>query len=449
MSRSRICVIGLGYVGLTLATTLAKVGFQVYGLERDREKASAVRKGESPFYEPQLAPLLSRCLEEGSFEVAETLDSIRSVRFDTIFSCVGTPLETGGQGPDLSQVTGAAKQVGGVLRDNALIVNRSTVPVGTTRSVFLPILEEESGLKAGEDFLLACAPERTVQGAALRELRELPQIVGGINDESVSRAADVLNRVTRTIVRVSSLEAAEIIKLFDNTYRDVNIAVGNVFGLICEDLSLNAHEIIQAANFGYSRNRLLLPGAAAGGTCLSKDPYLLLAPAGLTRDYALVRMARSVNEGMPLHVANILREELAKIGLPLGAASVLVLGFAFKGKPPTDDVRNSPTRVLVESVAADGPRLFGYDPAVARADIESMGVTPVKDLEEVRGVVDAVVVMTNHDAFAGLDVAQLRRTDRPLVVVDGWNILDSLVSSKDVIYRCVGIGVPRRSRTAG
>lgn len=444
MNRTKICVIGLGYVGLTLAASLAKVGYQVSGVEKDREKVAMMLRGEAPFHEPQLAPLLERCSSEGTLAVVDDLDSIKSIRFDTIFSCVGTPLKEGTREADLSQLTSAGHQVGRILRKGVLVVNRSTVPVGTTRSVFMPILEEESGLRAGSGFLLACAPERTVQGAALRELRELPQIIGGVNDESVSRAADILNRLTRTIARVSSLEAAEAIKLFDNTYRDVNIAIGNMFGLACEELGLDAHEIVQAANFGYSRNRILLPGAGVGGVCLEKDPHLLLASVPDTVNCDLIRTARSINEGMPLHVADILQRELSSLGVALESATVLVLGFAFKGDPPTDDVRNSPSSTLVDALKESGVRIFGYDPVVDAHAIESMGTTPVTDLTELHGEVDAVVLMTNHRAHAELDLTQFRKKEQPLVIIDGWNILERIGPEDGIVHRCIGVGLPPR-----
>ncbi len=436
----RICVVGLGYVGLTLSTALARAGFDVYGLERDSEHAAAILAGEPPYHDRMLKSELKSSLAEGRLKVIDGADFPTGKAFDAAFSCVGTPLKKGSRTPDLSQLKSAATSIGRVLQKETVVVNRSTVPVGSTRTVFKLILEKESGLSAGDDFLLACAPERTVEGAALEELEHLPQIVGGINDESVNRTVDILNRLTRTLVRVSSLEAAEITKLFDNTYRDVNIALGNLFGLMCEDLNLDASEVISAANLNYSRNRIFSPGAGAGGACLSKDPFILLASLPEQGRYRWIQLARNINEGMPVHVADILQRELSKLGTPMQGASILVLGFAFKGHPPTESVRDSPTKILVRELGGNGAKVFGYDPVVKPGVIKVMGADPIGDLEVLRSGVDAAVAMTNSRTFSDLDLTPLRRKGKPLLVVDGWNILKGTVTSPGIVYRCLGSG---------
>jgi len=266
---------GLGYVGFTLALVLADVGYNVIGIDKDKKKIEKLKSGQAPMYEPQIEYFLNSAISTGRISFSENIPAITEKSVYMI--CVGTPIDEQTLQPFLENLKSVAVEIGKHIKKGELVILRSTVPVGTTRNFVRKIIEQESNLKTPSEFFLAFAPERTLQGAALKELRQLSQIIGGIDSESVEKAASIFNNVTRTIVKVSSLEAAEVVKLLDNTYRDITIAIGNLCGKMCSSLNLDAREVIGAANYGYSRNKILFPGAGVGGGCLVKDPYLLIS----------------------------------------------------------------------------------------------------------------------------------------------------------------------------
>lgn len=434
-----ICVLGLGYVGLTLGTVLSDVGYRVTGVDRDAKLIAGVQAGKPHFHEKGLEEMMKAITKLPHPPVYQTglPKSCATVYVIT----VGTPILRPSLEPNLEYVRSATAEVARVLRKGDLVILRSTVPVGTTRKVALPMIEQASGLKAGVDFDLAFCPERTVEGKALRELRELPQIVGGLNEASRERAARLFRRSTQTIIDVGSLESAEMLKIMDNTYRDVMFAYANQMALLCEGLGLDLTPLVRAANQGYNRNSIPVPSPGVGGACLSKDPYILASvckDAGV--DASLFLLGRKINECMPVHTVDRVAHELAGAGKQIAGAEVLVLGFAFKGKPETSDMRDSPTLDLVRVLKERGANVRGHDPLVPASEISALGVRVCELAEGFRGA-DAVIVMLNHSTYEEMDVAGLLETTRkPLVVIDGWHIFnpDDLAELAGVTYRCIG-----------
>lgn len=429
-----ICVIGLGYVGMTLTAVLADVGFPVTGIDRDGEIIHRARRADPHFHEAGLADMLGRL----PIAFRTTLTAPCAT---TYVITVGTPILPTSRRPDLAHVRAAAREVGQVLKPGDLVLLRSTVPVGTTREVVVPTLEELSGLRAGADFDVAYCPERTVEGRALLELRELPQIVGGLTEAAVDRAARLFGRCTDTVVKVGSLEAGEMIKIMDNTHRDMMFAYSNQIAVLCEALGLDMVPLVRAANHRYARNSIPLPSPGVGGACLSKDPYIL---ADLCReagvDPSLFLLGRSVNESMPIHVCNRLDADLRQLGKDLEGAEVFVLGFAFKGRPETSDYRHSPTLDLLRALSERGASVRGHDPLVPADELAALGVRPCSVEDGFHGV-DAAVVMLDHPMYAEMNLAAMTKTmATPGVVVDGWRLYDadSLADVPDVIYRGVG-----------
>ncbi|MEK7608997.1 MAG: nucleotide sugar dehydrogenase, partial [Patescibacteria group bacterium] len=245
----QIGVVGLGYVGLTLALTLADLGFRVRGFDTNPRVAKSLRSGRPHFFENGLEDILKDSLKK-SFEVVDDFKGADNC--DVYFIAVGTPLAVNKK-PNLDHLKSASYMVGRVLKNGDAVVLRSTVPVGATRNVVIPILEKISGLKSGDDFSVAFAPERTVEGKALEELRILPQVVGGINWASADIAANIFNHLTHSVILVDSLEEAEMVKLVNNTYRDVVFSFANELALVCNKLGLNTRRVIEAANRGYTR----------------------------------------------------------------------------------------------------------------------------------------------------------------------------------------------------
>lgn len=270
-----IGVVGLGYVGLTLALTLADVGFKVKGFDTDPKVMRSLSQGKSHILEPGLDTFLKDYLGKNFYLVPNFSGSNNC---DVYFVAVGTPLKQG-KTPNLSYLKDAATNIGKVLKNGDTVILRSTVPIAVTRKVVLPILERVSGLHGGQDFLLAFAPERTVEGKALEELRALPQIVGGLNHASADAAANIFSFITNSTVFVNSLEEAEMVKLINNTYRDVTFGFANEVSLISRRWGVDTKRVIEAANHGYERSRIPMPSPGVGGYCLEKDPFIFALSA--------------------------------------------------------------------------------------------------------------------------------------------------------------------------
>lgn len=431
-------ILGLGYVGLTLSTVLADIGFPVVGIDRDNELIADLKKGKPHFHEKGLEQMLAS-VDQRPWPPQYQI-SLPKPCADIYIVTVGTPIQRPSMEPNLDYVRSATREVAGVLRCGNLVILRSTVPVGTTRNVVLPMLEQTSGLKVGVDFDLAFCPERTIEGKALRELRELPQIIGGYNEASAKRAHELFGRVTSTIIDLGSIEAAEMLKIMDNTYRDMMFAYANQIALVCNAVGLDMVPIVHAANQGYNRNNIPVPSPGVGGACLSKDPYILASvcrQAGI--DPSLFIKGRAVNEFMPIYTVSRVYEAIGKLGGGISGGTVLVLGFAFKGKPETSDMRDSPTLDLVRELLRRGARVFGHDPLVPGDEIEALGVEPVS-LDEGFAAADAAIVMIDHPLYANLDVAALvDGRSRPIIVMDGWHLCGAMELHRhpNIIYMSV------------
>ncbi|MFY9462611.1 MAG: nucleotide sugar dehydrogenase [Candidatus Sungiibacteriota bacterium] len=423
--RERICVIGMGYVGLTLALVLAKKGFRVHGVEARPELAAKLQGGKPHFYERGLEPLLGACLKSGAFSVSESIPA--DAAMDVFIVAVGTPLDQATKAPMIDALQSAADSISGQARDGALVILRSTVPVGMTRSAVLPILRHT----AQKNIFLAFCPERTIEGKALEELEYLPQIVGGLDEESARRAESIFERVTSKVIRVSSLEAAEMTKLIDNSYRDLCFAFANEIAVIARHLGLDGVEVIRAANDGYPRTNVASPGFC-GGLCLKKDPQILaLSAEAAGYRPRLVRAARQVNEDMHHYAAVRIAHHLKAVGKDIASAKIFISGFAFKGRPETDDIRDSPTlEVLAELRGLGARRVAGHDFVVASGVIASLGVEPVSLMEGFRGT-DCVMFMNNHASYESVDLTEYLPLLSPdALIFDGWRLFDEALIKK-------------------
>lgn len=427
---TRVGVVGLGYVGLTLAVTLAKKGFTVFGADRVPRVVEALAAGRPHLFEPGVEEAWRAFLGE-RLHVATALPR---APLDAIVLCVSTPVESATHAPDLEGLRAAARAVAAGCAPDTLVIVRSTVPVGASRGVVLPELLARWGRAR-----LAFCPERTIQGQALRELEQLPQVVGGLDDASAEAAAALFARVTPRVVRVSSLEAAELVKLVNNCHTDLIYSFGNEVALLAERAGLDPLEVIRAANVDYPRPDLSRPGYVGGG-CLSKDPYILLASGkALGHEPWLVGRARALNEYLPGHAA---RHFLALLGQARGGldgARVALLGFAYKGWPPTDDMRGAPVLAMLEVFREARLTLAGHDFLVAPQIIRDLGVEP-RPLEHVFDGADGVLVVTDHPEYAKLDLgAALAQLRRPALVYDSWRILDeAAVRAAGIRYAAIG-----------
>jgi len=432
-TKPNITVVGVGYVGLTLAVTLADLDFTVLGYDVQPNVVDYLNRGESHILEPGIDEVLStRAGRNLSF--ATTLpDELTGI----VIICVSTPV-TIDDSANLTNLKAATEAISTRIQKETLVIVRSTVPVGTGRGVVLPILQAVQ-----PQVLMASCPERTIQGQALSELTSLPQVVGGLDYASLQLASEFWGQVTQRVVPMTSLEAAEMVKLINNSHTDLIYSFGNEVALMAQHLQLDPMELIQAANVDYPRPNLARPGFVSG-PCLSKDPYLLMNSLdGHGYKPPLVANARQLNRDMPEAVAQHFIQGLKAEQHSVKGSKVLVCGFAYKGWPVTDDTRDSPTIPIVKTLIDSGVEVYGHDFVVSEDRLSSFGVQPVHDLEEGFTGIQAALVVNEHPGYRSLDIGGLARTmSSPSIIYDCWRVLDAdaIKSVPGVRYMSIGYG---------
>ena len=389
----RVAVIGLGYVGLPLAISLVEAGLVVEGIDASAERVADLRAARSPVDDisnDRLAAAIAagfRVSPPGAADLAAA---------DAVFVCVPTPLTTS-KDPDLEPVLGAAAFVREHLRPGQLVILQSTTFPGTTAGPFRQALEA-GGLRAGSDFDLAYAPERVNPGDPASHAKGVPRLVGATTPEATRRAATLLANINDQVIEVSSTDAAELAKLLENIFRNVNIALVNQLALLCERMGLDVWEVISAAAtkpFGFMP---FTPGPGVGGHCIPVDPYYL---AWRAREFdfidRFVELAGDINFAMPRHVVDLVAEALNERGKALKGAHVGVLGVAFKRD--IRDARNSPAAAVMAGLAARGATVAYHDPHVPTY-VDGAGIEREStDLAELLGSSDVVVVLAAHRAI--------------------------------------------------
>lgn len=424
----RVGVIGMGYVGLTLAATLAARDFEVYGVDTQESVCAALREGRAHIFEPGVDEVFKSRVGR-NITIANELPSDG---VDVAIISVSTPVDERTHEPYLGNIAVAAEQVARRCGPESLVVVRSTVPVGTSREVVLSRL-----LETWECAQVVMAPERTIQGQALRELVELPQVVGGVDERSQRRGVAFFDTFVRETVPVSSLETAELVKLTNNCHTDVIYSFGNEVAMVAERLGVDPLEVIRATNVNYPRPDIAKPGYVGGG-CLSKDPYIM--QAGVRRyGYTppVLSAARAQNEALPVHVGNRVVELMNSVE----ATTLAVLGWAYKGWPPTDDMRGTPIAAMMPVFVTAGLRVLGHDPLVGSDVIGRYGGHPV-ELDHAFAEADAVLIITDHPEYRNLDIDNALSGSPVKVVYDSWRILDGVqVAAHGVRY--AGLGYER------
>ena len=423
-----IGVVGLGYVGLTLTAALADKGFVVHGADVSPRVIDTLSQGRSHIFEPGVAEIFAARTGTGIHVAAELpRDTV-----EVAVISVSTPVDEATRRPNLANLAAAARSVAATCRPGTLVVVRSTVPVGTSRRVVLPELRAAWG----DDVKLVMAPERTIQGQALRELVELPQVVGGLDEASRRAGVEFFRGLAHTVVEVSDLETAELVKLSNNCHTDLIYSFGNEIALVAEQHGLDPLEVIKAANAGYPRPDLSKPGYVGGG-CLSKDPYIMLDSAGGYRPY-LVGRARELNEFLPVHVAETVVRLIRELRGQTRGARLAVLGWAYKGWPPTDDMRGTPIATMMPIFSAAGITVTGHDPMVSDDVVRQYGGEPIS-LDKAFTDSDAVLVINDHPDYRAIEVGEVLGADRPALIYDSWRVLDgATIAAAGVRYAALG-----------
>ena len=432
---AKICIIGLGYVGLPTAVFFAQKGFNVIGVDIDVKKVDMLNSGTSPLADLGLDEQINTLVRDQKL-IATTDTKSAVLDSDIILVIVPTPV-TDAKEPDLSCIKNAGEDISKSLRKNHLVVLESTTYPGTTEEVLQPILEK-SGLKAGVDFGLAYCPERYNPGDSEHTLENVARVVGAITKEWGIIARDLYQTIIKeSVTQVKDIKTAEAAKMIENIQRDLNIALMNELAIIFERMDIDIMGAIEAASTKWNFGKYL-PGPGVGGHCLPVDPYFLTKRAQELGFHAQVILAgRKMNDEMPGHVFELIQDGLNEIGKSVEGTRILVLGAAYKAN--SADLRNSPSKSLVNLLGTNDAKVSIIEPNVEQTEIFGCECLLLEDYGAID--MDCIVLMVNHKEFESIDLLALRDADKSVLFVDAsrkmnpQNIIDA-----GFIYKGVGAG---------
>ncbi|MEE9188264.1 MAG: nucleotide sugar dehydrogenase [Anaerolineales bacterium] len=391
---AKIVILGLGYVGLPLATVFAEAGFNVIGVDPDSRKVEILRRGES-YIQDVPTNTLAQLIQSGKLRA--TTDFSVLAEADAVSICVPTPLRKTGD-PDLSFILVATDELAKFMHPGIVVVLESTTYPGTTREILLPKLTENSKLEVGEDFFLAFSPERVDPGREDWTTYNTPKVIGGITPACSEVASLWYQQALKTVVPVSSAESAEMAKLLENTFRMINIGLVNEMAIMCDRLGLDVWEIIDAAAtkpFGYMK---FTPGPGLGGHCIPIDPlYLSWKLRALNYTARFIELASEINTGMPRYVVSKVQDALNEKARPLNGSRVLVVGAAYK--PDVNDIRESPSLDIIGLLRQKGAEVNYHDPYIPRITHDDWSLESVSDVIESARTTDCVVIVTDHTIY--------------------------------------------------
>ena len=447
----KIVVIGMGYVGIPAAALFADVkDFSVVGIQR-RSKRSGwkidyLNNGKNPIGgdEPGLSELIEKVAKNGSFRVTDDYSEMKDA--DVILIDVQTPTDEQGI-PRYKSLKEVSKKVGQLIKKGTLVVIESTVAPGTTRYIVKPIIEEESNLTAGKDFSLAFSYERVMVGRLLHNIQQYPRIIGGIDEESTKKAMDLYKHIVKSTLHPTGSLTAEVAKVVENTYRDVNIAFANEVGLMCESLGVDVFKIRELVNTlpndpsnpaANPVRNMHFAGAGVGGHCLPKDPWLLKYGVDTYGSYKVdpkvIVGSRKLNMWMPEHMIELLHEAFQQNNISITGAKIAVLGVAFLEN--SDDTRNTPTKTIFEKLKAKNAKPVLHDPYVRDFEYPF-----TKDINETITDADAIILMVKHKDYLKLDFHDVKEKMNHPIFIDGRNAFDK-ETMENTGFTYLGVGKP-------
>ena len=431
-----ITVIGLGRIGLPTAVSFANAGAAVFGVDVNENVVNSVNKGDNKFVdEPGLSDLLQEVVTKGKLRATLNPEPVIA-KSDFLIISVPTPVLSS-KTPDYSAIRSVSHLVGQYLKAGTTVIVESTVGPGTVEGLIIPIIEGESGLKADVEFGVASAPERSDPGNIMKNLRSVPRIIGASNPRTRDVVASLYEAAFGVeVVKVSSPKTANAVKLTENLFRDVNIALANEFALLYEKLGIDYIEVIKACATKYNFMPHY-PGPGVGGPCLPSNPYYLIEEALKVGDIPyLVRMAREINDRMPEHVVDLTMEALNEVAKTVKGSKVAVLGVAYK--PNIKDIQLSPIDPICKKLTEMGAVLRIYDPMFAGESV--FGYRVALSIDEAVRDADCILVGTAHDEFKHIDLSHIKiMASRDSCIVDACHVFDpKMVLEQGFAYRGVG-----------
>ena len=428
----KITIVGLGYVGFTLALSMVNNGFEVNGFDSNKNLINNLKKGKLHFFEKDLDKHLSK--NKKLINVSSSLEKCKS---DCYILTVGTPIKN--KKPVLKQIERSIIEICKVLKEGDLIILRSTLPINTTNNFIIPFIKKKKNFVPGEDYFISFAPERTVEGNALYELENNPQIIGADDLVSFEKTSNIFNKLTTSIIKVDNIKSAEFAKLVDNSYRDHKFSYSNQLIEPCEKLKINLNAVIDAVNFGYGRNDIAKPSPGVGGPCLSKDPYIFYGGLKKYSKNLLIDKVRNANNKIPDYVYKKIVRLIKKEGLSLAKIKILFLGLAFKGEPETSDTRDSSSLKIINKFS-NFKNIVCYDPVLKKKDVEKLKLNYTTINNGFKNA-SLVVFLNNHKRFKKLNIETLiKKMKKPAIVLDTWNQIDKSKFDKFQNVRYSGLG---------
>jgi len=424
MKKAKVAVVGLGYVGLPLAVLAKRKGYDVLGVDKDPQKVELINKGKMPFEDEEVGKQLKK------FPITSSTEFEDINECQIVVICVPTPVHENYM-PNLEPVKNSSKMVAKNLSDNQLIILESTVNPGVSEEVVIPILEETSGKKSGEDFYFAHCPERINPGDKKWNVENINRVVGANDKKSLSLAADFYKDIlTGDVKKMSSLKEAEAVKVVENSFRDINIAFVNELARSFHSLGIDVVNVIDGAATKPFSFMAHYPGCGVGGHCIPVDPYYLIEYAKKSGfDHDFLSLARKINNQMPRFTVDMVIEGLNQQKLAINGSKVAVLGLSYKQN--IDDCRESPSFKIIKVLNKTGAKVVSYDPHV-------LSKSDVKTLDEALKGAKAVLIATCHDEFKKITINKLK-ANKVKVVVDGRNCLNKKIfKGSGIVYKGVG-----------
>lgn len=406
-----ITIVGIGRVGLPLALVFADAGFTVYGVGIDLEKINEINSGIMPFLEEGAQPLLRKLV--GKYFFASS-DYSHIEKSDYIILTVGTPVDEN-MNPVYDQITSSIAKAKRYFKQGQTLILRSTLSPRTTQYV-KALIEEDSSLQVGKNFFLAFCPERISEGNAIKEIKDLPQIIGGVDKQSAKTANELFEKICPVTILTDDV-SAELAKLFTNMYRYINFAIANEFMVLADNYHKDIYEIVELVNYKYKRGGLSMPGLTAG-PCLFKDGFFLISDLPFTD---LISTSWKINEAIPLLLVKRIRERVR-----LNGKKAVILGLGYKNE--IDDIRDSLSFKVRKALLRERAQVVLHDPYVKEYVNQQIEKNVYKVLEEA----DVIFIATKHKQYKKLNIAKVKRiVKKNCIICDVWNVL----GTEKIVYK--------------
>ena len=433
-------MIGLGWMGLPTACLLAEAGFNVTGVDVDLRVVKAINDKKAPIAEPGIDVLIKKNVDNGRLRAINSAKEA-AANNQAIIIIVPTVL-TENKKPDYTAVEKACREIGRGLQKGSIVVLESTIGPGSTEGLVKDTLERTSGLKAGEDFSLAYSPIRGTAGRVIKDIQSYPRIVGGLDKKSLDLASSLMESIVNSkIIKVNNLRTAEAVKLLENIYRDVNIALVNEISILFERLGIDLDEVVQVAN-SQPYSHLHSPSIGVGGHCIPVNPYFLLEKANDQGvDLRMMKLARKINDNMYGHAMKLISDALRVCGKKIRRSKIAVLGVSFRAN--AKDTRHSVARTIIEALQKKGATVTVFDPKFTGEELKGQGYNGFSRVERAVENADCIIITVGHEEFRSLSMSRLSPLmKRPAAVVDCGHILDpTQVEKEGFVYRGIGRGV--------